>query len=83
MLVRCCMQNFTSCVARCANSQQEFAKMKTESLSLSERVQTFSRELALSLRRITGCAVELDLPPVVQPTEDQEISARNVDPQDE
>ena len=43
--------------------------MKTESLSLSERVQTFSRELALSLRRITGCAVELDLPPVVQPTD--------------
>lgn len=57
--------------------------MKTESLSLSERVQTFSRELALSLRRITGCAVELDLPPVVQPAEDQEITARNVDPQDE
>ena len=57
--------------------------MKTESLSLSERVQTFSRELALSLRRITGCAVELDLPPVVQPTEDQEVSARNVDAQDE
>ena len=57
--------------------------MKTESLSLSERVQTFSRELALSLRRITGCAVELDLPPVVQPTEDQEISARDLDTQDE
>ena len=57
--------------------------MKTESLSLSERVQTFSRELALSLRRITGCAVELDLPPVVQPTEDQEVSARNVDARDE
>ena len=57
--------------------------MKTESLSLSERVQTFSRELALSLRRITGCAVELDLPPVIQPTDDQEISAQNVDAQDE
>ena len=57
--------------------------MKTESLSLSERVQTFSRELALSLRRITGCAVELDLPPVVQPTEDQEVYARDVDARDE
>ena len=57
--------------------------MKNESLSLSERIQSFSRELALSLRRITGCAVELDLPPVVQPTEDREVSARDVDPQDE
>ena len=57
--------------------------MKNESLSLSERIQTFSRELALSLRRITGCAVELDLPPVVQPTEDQEVYARDVDARDE
>ena len=57
--------------------------MKNESLSLSERIQSFSRELALSLRRITGRVVELDLPPVVQPTEDQEISARDLDTQDE
>lgn len=29
-------------------------KMKNESVSLSERIQAFTRELALSLRRITG-----------------------------
>ena len=57
--------------------------MKNESLSLSERIQSFSRELALSLRRITGRVVELDLPPVVQPTEDQHVTARDVDTQDE
>lgn len=57
--------------------------MKNESLSLSERIQSFSRELALSLRRITGRVVELDLPPVIQAIEDQEESARVVDTQDE
>jgi hypothetical protein len=72
MLVRCCMQNFTLSVARCANSQQEFAKMKNESLSPSERVQVFTRELGLALRRITKRMIVLELPPVVQPVERQE-----------
>ena len=44
--------------------------MKNESQSISERIQAFTRELALSLRRITGRVVELDLPPVVQPIEE-------------
>ena len=83
MLVRCCMQDFTLVRSALRKFPVGVCKMKNESLSLSERIQTFSRELALSLRRITGCAVELDLPPVVQPTEDQEVSARDVDPQDE
>ena len=83
MLVRCCMQDFTLVRSALRKFQAGVCKMKNESLSLSERIQAFSRELALSLRRITGCAVELDLPPVVQPTEDQEVSARDVDPQDE
>jgi hypothetical protein len=50
-------------------------KMKNESLSLSERIQAFSRELALSLRRITGRAVETDLLPVVQPVQEQKQAA--------
>jgi len=49
--------------------------MKNETLSLSERIQAFTRELALSLHRITGRVVELDLPPVVQPVKDQEEPA--------
>lgn len=49
--------------------------MKNESLPLPERIQAFTRELALSLRRITGRIVEPDLPLVVQPTEDQVVSA--------
>ncbi len=57
--------------------------MKNESLSLSERIQAFTRELALSLRRITGRVVEPDPPPVVQPVEDQEESSPEVDAQDE
>lgn len=57
--------------------------MKNESLSLSERIQAFTRELALSLRRITGRVVELDLLPVVQSTKDQEEPAPDVDAQDE
>jgi len=54
-------------------------KMKNDPLSLSERIQAFTRELALSMRRITGRIIEPDLPPVVQPVEDQE----DVDAQDE
>lgn len=57
--------------------------MKNESLSLPERIQAFVRELALSLRRIAGRAVELDLPPVVQPAKDQEEPALDADVQDE
>ena len=57
--------------------------MKNESLSLSERIQAFTYELALSLRRITGRVVELDLPPAVQPVNDQEESTLGVDAQDE
>jgi hypothetical protein len=57
--------------------------MKNESLSLSERIQAFTCELALSLRRITGCVVELDLPPIVQPANGQEESVPDVDAQDE
>lgn len=57
--------------------------MKYESLSLSERIQAFTRELALSLRRITGLVVELDLPPVVQPTKDQEEPVPDVEVKDE
>ena len=58
-------------------------KMKNESLSVSERIQAFTRELALSLRRIKGRKVELDLPPVVQPTLDQDDPAQGMDYQDE
>ena len=57
--------------------------MQNESLSLSERIQAFTRELALSLRRIKGRNVEPDLPSVVQPTEDQGQHASKVDAQDE
>ena len=57
--------------------------MKNESLSLSERIQAFTCELALSLRRITGRVVELDLPPAVQPVNDQEESTLGVDARDE
>ena len=57
--------------------------MKNESLSLSERIQAFTCELALSLRRITGRVVELDLPPAVQPVNNQEESTLGVDAQDE
>jgi len=63
--------------------QTGVCKMKNESLSLSERIQAFTRELALSLRRITGRVVEPDPPPVVQPVEDQEESSPEVDAQDE
>jgi hypothetical protein len=58
-------------------------KMKNESLSLPERIQAFTRELALSLRRITGRVVELDLPPVVQPAKSQEEPVPDADAQDE
>jgi len=57
--------------------------MKNESLSVSERIQAFTRELALSLRRIKGRKVELDLPPVVQPIEDREKPAFYIKGQDE
>ncbi len=57
--------------------------MKNELFSPSERIQAFARELGLVLRRITGCVVELDLPPVVQPVESQEEPAPEVDAQDE
>ena len=57
--------------------------MKNESLSLSERIQAFTHELALSLRRITGRVVEFDLPSVVQPAKDQEEPVPDVDAQDE
>jgi len=57
--------------------------MQNESLTISERVQAFTRELALSLRRIKGRNVEPDLPSVVQPTEDQGQHASKVDAQDE
>ena len=46
--------------------------MKNESLSPSERVQVFTRELGLALRRITKRMIAIDLPPVVQPVERQE-----------
>jgi hypothetical protein len=54
-------------------------KMNNQPISLSERIQAFTRDLALSLRRITGRVVELDdLPPVVQPVKDQEdVGARD------
>ena len=57
--------------------------MKNESLSLPERIQAFTRDLALSLRRIVGRAVELDLPPVVQPAKNQEEPVPDADTQDE
>jgi len=57
--------------------------MKDESMSLSERVQAFTHELALSLRRIKGRSVEPDLPPVVQPIEDREKPAFYIKGQDE
>ena len=57
--------------------------MKNESISLSERIQAFTRELALSLRRIKGRTVEPDLLPVVQPVKDLEKSAPGIDGQDE
>ena len=57
--------------------------MKNESLSLSERIQSFTRELAMSLRRITGRNVELDLPSVVQPTENQDEPVADEDVQDD
>jgi hypothetical protein len=47
-------------------------KMKYESLSPSERVEIFIHLLGMALRRIAGRAVEIDLPPVVQPVKDQE-----------
>lgn len=63
--------------------QQEFAKMKIESLTPSERVEVFMHQLGLALRRITGRVVELDQPPVVQPVKDQEEPVPGVDAQDE
>ena len=46
--------------------------MKYESLSPTERVEIFIHLLGMALRRIAGRAVEIDLPPVVQPVKDQE-----------
>ncbi len=63
--------------------QQEFAKMKIESLPPSERVEAFIHQLGLALRRIAGRAVEIDPPPVVQPVKDQEEPVPGVDAQDE
>lgn len=57
--------------------------MKTEPLSISERIQAFTHELALSLRRIAGREVELDLPPVVKPVENQDEPITGVDAKDE
>ncbi len=53
--------------------------MKNESLPLPERIQAFSRELALSLRRIAGRIVKSDLPPVVEPIENEDDSVLDVD----
>ena len=53
-------------------------KMKDELMSLSERVQAFTHELALSLRRIKGRNVEPDLPSVVHPADDQHEQALDV-----
>jgi len=57
--------------------------MQNESLSLPERIQAFTRELALSLRRIKGRIVEPDLPPVVQPAKDREKPASDGNSRDE
>jgi hypothetical protein len=54
-------------------------KMKNEPLPLSERIQAFTRELALSLRRITGRIVEPDLPSVVPSVEHQDESIPDAD----
>ncbi len=53
--------------------------MKNEPLPLSERIQAFTRELALSLRRITGRIVEPDLPSVVPSVEHQDESVPDAD----
>lgn len=55
--------------------------MKNESLSPTERVQVFTRELGLALRRITRRMNPPELPSVVQPVEEQEEV--EVDIQDE
>ena len=57
-------------------------KLKNESLSLPERIQAFTRELALSLRRITGRIVDLDQLSVVQPAKDQEEPILGVEVKD-
>jgi hypothetical protein len=49
--------------------------MKNESQSISERIEAFARELALSLRRIKGRMVESDLPSVAHPADDHDESA--------
>jgi hypothetical protein len=72
MLVRCCMQNFTFKRSALRKFPAGVCKMKNESLSPSERVQVFTRELGLALRRITKRMIAPDLPPVVQPVERQE-----------
>jgi hypothetical protein len=52
--------------------------MKNESLSPSERVEVFTHQLGLALRRIMKRMVVPDLPPVVQPVERQEESEADV-----
>ena len=75
MLFAVASEILLSSVARRANSWQEFAKMKDEFPSLSESIQAFTRELALSLRRITGRVIEPDMLPVVHPTVGTEVPA--------
>jgi hypothetical protein len=77
------MRNFTFVRGALRKFQQEFAKMKNELLSPSERVEAFIHLLGLALRRIAGRTVELDTPPVVQPVKDQEEPVQGSDAQDE
>jgi hypothetical protein len=57
--------------------------MKNESLSPTERVEIFVRELGLALRRIAAGKAAPDLPPVVQPVESQEGTETDVNSQGE
>jgi hypothetical protein len=55
--------------------------MKNESLSPSERVEAFTHQLGLALRRVMKRMVVPDLPPVVQPVEGQEKPELDVESQ--
>lgn len=53
--------------------------MKNEPSTISERIQEFSRELALALQRITGRTGLQESQPRIQPASDLEQSSDSLD----
>lgn len=57
--------------------------MKNEPSTISERIQEFSRELAIALQRITGRTGGQESRPTIQPASELEQSSENLKVEDD